>query len=72
MKLKPSDYRGIEVWHLNSGSRDYYVKMLQERAALENAPIDATYRDQNGKWHTMSELADGHRMKELYASELSL
>ena len=40
---KPSEYKWIAVWGWFMGSEQYYIKAEQERAAADNAPLDAIY-----------------------------
>ena len=68
---KPSDYIGIQKWHEVTGSMDYYWEALQEKAALENAPLDAIYRGfTSKKWMTVGELAPDHSFHAVYKEAL--
>lgn len=51
---KPEEYLHIKVWHASTGSYQYYWKNLQERAAADNAPLDACYHD-GRRWVTIGQ-----------------
>jgi hypothetical protein len=51
----------IWAWHKLTGSMDYYVMDLCEKAEKQNAPRDAIYFD-GKRWHRAVELADDHHM----------
>lgn len=61
---KPSEYNHIRAWHALSGSQTSYWWALQGRAAEQNAPLDAIYQDEGGRWHRESELAPDNNMKQ--------
>jgi hypothetical protein len=48
---KPSEYLYILAWGKMLGSNSSYIKMLQEDAAEDNAPLDAIYKA-DGRWKT--------------------
>ena len=65
---KPSDYKALALWHFDSGSYNNYVGMLQEKAAAENAPLDALYYGSRiGRWICMGDLSIGHPFRARYA-----
>ena len=53
----PKEYKHIHAWHALTGSMQYYIDDLQERASQENAPINAIYFsiDRN-KWETIEDV----------------
>lgn len=58
-------YPFIWAWHQLTGSREYYITALIERAIRENAPKDAMYRCvDDGKWRTLRDLSEGNEMRE--------
>lgn len=69
MKLKPaSKYLGIYLWGKQLGSMMYYIENEQERAASDNAPIDALYYSQTEeKWNCVSDLSENHPFRKEYA-----
>lgn len=62
----PNEYRAIRIWGENTGSYPYYIKAQQEKAAEENAPLNALYKDHNGKWQTVDDLPEIHWMRDAY------
>lgn len=56
---KATDYFATDVWHRSTGSFDYYIKRMQEKAFADNAPLDALF-ERDGKWTCVSDLAPGH------------
>ena len=62
---KPSDYKAIALWGKETGSYDYYIKDEQDRAASDNAPLDATYK-RDGTWRCVSDLAPEHPFRLAY------
>ena len=52
---KSTDYKHIRAWGYIMKSFDYYILTQQEKAAYENAPLDACY-ERNGKWHCASDM----------------
>jgi hypothetical protein len=60
---KPKDYIWIERWGQYSGSHERFIKMEQDRAAKENAPLTAIFqgggRDPLDKtWHTIESVTN--------------
>ena len=53
---KPEEYEWIKRWHESTGSRSYYWKNLQEKAAKSNAPLNAIYRAHTGEWETLDKV----------------
>lgn len=53
---KPEDYKLIEFWDRRLGSPYTWTQLQQSRAAKENAPITAIYRDSDGRWRTIEEV----------------
>jgi len=57
-------YAYIEAWHRLTGSYDYYIRDLQDRAATERAPDDAIYYSIDDKcWRRVADLAPEHDMR---------
>jgi hypothetical protein len=53
--MKPSEYKHIRAWGAMMHSFEYYISDQQERAAQDNAPLDAIFKDHDdGHWHTYS------------------
>lgn len=60
-------YLGIQLWHLRTGSRQYYIDRLIERATEEYAPEDAIYKDHDtGEWVCVSDLDETHSFRTLW------
>lgn len=53
-------YRVIRVWGHYLGSFDYYIQTEQRKAAEEDAPLDALYKDSGGPWVRKADLHDEH------------
>ncbi len=53
----PKDYKHIRAWGEYMGSFEYYIKQQQEKAAEDNAPIDAIY-EREGRWFRFSEVVN--------------
>lgn len=68
MKLpKPSEYIAIEAWGHMLQSYDYYIRQEQERAAQDNAPIDAIYHVHlTNEWKCMSDLMPDHSFRSYF------
>lgn len=49
-------YPYVMAWGLYMGSNKPYILEQIKLAELERAPIDATYRDAHGIWHTFTQL----------------
>ena len=59
----PKDYVWIQRWGKFQGSYDYYIREQQQRAAAENAPINAIYKsspyaEQPNVWHTADDITN--------------
>lgn len=67
---KPTDYVATAVWHRTTGSFDYYIKRMQEKAHAANAPLDALF-ERDGKWTCVSDLAPDHRFRKTLADNAS-
>lgn len=63
---QPKDYTAVDFWHRRTGSFQYYIDDQQEKAARDNAPLDATYKDESGNWNQMSKLPEHHSMREAF------
>ncbi len=55
---KPSDYRAIQFWGARLGSLRYYIKREQERAAIDNAPLNAIYYREDAGWRTLDDVTN--------------
>ena len=49
------DYLYIRAWHSTSGSFQYYIDKVVMEARKDNAPQNAIYKSQDGKWHTIED-----------------
>lgn len=56
MKSTKVQYPYLLAWDIMMGSYQYWKEMQQERAANENAPTTAIYRDGAG-WRTYEEIS---------------
>lgn len=56
----PADYLHIVAWGRSLHSGGYYIKLEQEKAAADGAPLDVIY-ERDGKWVRVTELFDKHR-----------
>lgn len=55
---KASDYKHIRAWGALMGSFEYYIRNEQDKAALDNAPVDAVYQSSNGVWIRHTDVGD--------------
>jgi hypothetical protein len=55
---KPSDYLAIRFWGVRLGSFSYYIKREQERAAIDNAPLNAIYYREDVGWRTLDDVTN--------------
>lgn len=58
---KPSEYIWIKKWGQMAGSLAYYIEDEQGRAADDDAPLNAIYRDlgpggKPGRWRTTDDI----------------
>ena len=53
----PRDYRAIAAWGKHLQSFLYFIKLEQERASSDGAPINAIYK-RDGVWVTTDEIVD--------------
>lgn len=51
----PGKYKYIWAWGKMSGSMDYYIVKQIKAAIADNAPDDATFKQDDGKWSTIDE-----------------
>lgn len=58
MANKPEDYKYIEAWGVYMRSFNHYIRGEQAIAASLNAPLNAIYRDSEGKWLTFDEITN--------------
>jgi hypothetical protein len=54
--LKYTDYRHIKAWGAVMQSFQYYVVDQQQRAAEDQAPVNAIYRKDDGTWSTADDI----------------
>lgn len=71
MTHKAADYKATALWHSDSGSRSYYIRQMQARAAEQRAPLDALYEQYGpsgptGNWVCISNLSADHPFRERY------
>lgn len=64
--MNPQDYVGIKVWGKYMKSMSYYWQGEQREAAKTDAPVDAIYRDSDGRWVRVSGLHSSHAVHPLY------
>ena len=57
--IKPTKYFHLRAWDEMMGSYDYYKGLMQRQAHEEEAPNDAIWKDNKGRWHRASELHPG-------------
>lgn len=60
---KPSDYNHIRAWGEFLGSNENFIIEVQEKAALEGAPINAIFQSSgqhNFVWRTVDEIEDSN------------
>ncbi len=67
---KPTDYVATDVWHRTTGSLQYYITRMQEKAFADNAPLDALF-ERDGKWTCVSDLAPGHHFRQTLKNHTS-
>ena len=53
---KPNEYYHIKAWGQYLGSYSYYIKGEQEKAAADNAPINAISKKSDGIWSTADDI----------------
>lgn len=51
----PGKYKYIWAWGKMSGSMDYYIVKQIKTAIADNAPDDATFKQDDGKWSTIDQ-----------------
>lgn len=66
---KPYEYVGIELWGQQLSSFKYYIDAQQEKAADDNAPLDALYK-REGVWVRVADLDPEHPFRADYAQAL--
>ena len=72
--MKPSDYKGIELWGKQLGSFPYYIEGQQSMAARDGAPIDALYAKHSfddeapAQWVCVSDLKEDHPFRDAYTA----
>ena len=49
---QPHEYLHLRAWSIRLASFDNYIHQQQEIAAMDNAPLNAIYRDVDGTWIT--------------------
>lgn len=63
MTYTPSDYKLIVMW--NPTSYAYYIKAQQTLAAQDQAPLDSLYKNNEGKWVRLGDIANVELRNEL-------
>lgn len=66
---KPEDYMHIMVWGKMLGSHMNYILREQERAAEDNAPLDAIYYN-HPRWHRFAEVTNDETIHHFAAQGL--
>ena len=56
--MKPNQYKHIWVWGRMMSSDGAYIHDQQVMASEDNAPLDAIYKNQEGRWVSFSEVTD--------------
>ena len=49
---KPEEYKAIAAWGKHLRSFQYYIANEQRKAAEDDAPVNAIYKDMDGSWKT--------------------
>jgi hypothetical protein len=62
---KHDSYPYIRAWGQMMRSSNFYIEDQIALARKENAPLDATWRGLNGKWHCLSDMAERNPNKTL-------
>ena len=58
---KSQEYKALAVWHKETGSMPYYIQQEQEKAAKDNAPLNAIYYSMSQEaWMTTDDLPKDH------------
>lgn len=47
-----NDYKTVRAWGKIMGSFDYYIQERIVEAKKDNAPANATYKNDDGTWNT--------------------
>jgi hypothetical protein len=63
--ISPRSYLHILAWGNRMGSNLDFIRTEQERAFKDRAPIDATFKNANGEWHTARDIQDEWNRKAL-------
>jgi hypothetical protein len=58
-------YRHIVAWGRLLGSYSYYIADEVDRAAADNAPADAIYKNTEGKWQTYRDITNEGTKQQL-------
>ena len=52
---QPHEYKLINFWGVNSGSFRYYIRQQQLLAAMDNAPLNAVFKE-GSNWVTIDDV----------------
>ena len=65
MSRPPEKYLAIKAWGVVMGNTSSYVEEQQQLASEQDAPLDATFRDEacEGGWSTLREITNQDNMK---------
>lgn len=59
------DYPYIRAWGQLLGSYEYFIEAQIERAQEDNAPDDAVYVDQEGRWHRFAHVTNEETRQQI-------
>ena len=67
-----NDYPCIRAWGRLLNSHSYYITDQVAQAKRDNAPADATYKDDDGHWRTLKDVtrADTKTLIERFLGEM--
>lgn len=60
-----AEYPYIRAWGVSSSSMDYYIERQVSKAREDNAPKNAIYKDDDGRWHTVDEIESPRTKEEI-------
>tara|TARA_R100000656_G_scaffold41714_2_gene34763 strand:+ start:447 stop:710 length:264 start_codon:yes stop_codon:yes gene_type:complete len=66
------NYPTIQAWHILTGSLAYYVDNMVRKAQAENAPLDATYKNNDGKWVRLRDVENQEFANQCWVKVLQL
>lgn len=60
LDLQPERYESLSKWAKMLGSSDGAIRLKQERAAIADAPLDAIYQNEQGRWVRLGDVRNMH------------